>query len=66
MSSPRKGKFSMRKIDRVLKENGYILDRQRGDHFIYKNERFTISIPMSRNDLILKKEFKRCGIDALY
>lgn len=63
MGSPRQGKYSMKKIDRILKDNGYRLDRKKGDHFIYKNDKYTISIPMSRNDLILRREFKRCNID---
>ena len=63
MGSPRQGKYSMKKINRILKDNGYRLDRTKGDHYIYKNDKYTISIPMSRNDLILRREFKRCNIE---
>ena len=34
-------KFSTRDFQKVLKKNGYVLERTKGSHLIYKNEEGT-------------------------
>lgn len=58
-----KGPMSLRKIDKILRKNGYHLDRYSGDHRIYKNEEGTmINIPPSCHKLLVRREFKEKNI----
>lgn len=52
------------KIDKVLRQNGFVRIRQKGDHVIYKrNPGETMSIPYVKcNELVLEKYFKKFEI----
>ena len=53
-----KGAIPMRKIERALKENGYVYDRFNGHH-IYKNkEGKTIAIPRTCCTYLIQRVFK--------
>lgn len=55
--------WKFRKIDKVLKANGFVVDRYSGDHVIYKRDEKHISIPRpSCNGLILQRLFKENNI----
>lgn len=58
-----KGSIPLRKIQRMLKDNGYRLDRV-NDHFIYKNDskNDTFILPRSCHDLLIRRMFKEHGI----
>lgn len=58
-----KGPMPMRKINKILKKNGYEIDRYSGDHRIYKNnDGNTIIIPLSCHKLLVRREFKQNNI----
>ena len=58
-----KGPIPLRKIDKILKSNGYYLDRYNGDHRIYKNDQGDrIVIPPSCHKLLIRREFKEKNI----
>lgn len=57
-----KGAIPKRKIEKILKDNGYTYVRSNG-HDIYKNEEgVTISIPRTCCTYLLRREFKEKGI----
>ena len=57
-----KGAIPMRKIERILKANGYVYDRFNGHH-IYKNEEGkTIAIPRTCCTYLIQRVFKENGI----
>lgn len=58
--------YKLKDIQRILKDNGYILTRTAGDHYIYAkpDQPLTFSIP-SRRDLprpMVKRLLKEHGI----
>lgn len=56
-----KGKISLKEIQRLLRLNGYKLDRQ-GKHFIYKKDNDTFILPRSTHDMVIRRMFKEHGI----
>ena len=52
------------KIDKILRQNGFVRVRQKGDHVIYKrNPGETVVIPyVFCNELILERYFKKYEI----
>lgn len=55
--------WSYRKIHKVLKANGFEMDRYNGDHVIYKRNEKHIAIPRPDcNGLILQRLFKENDI----
>lgn len=52
------------KIDKILRDNGFIRVRTKGDHIIYKrNDDETISLPCPKvNGLILQRLFREFDI----
>ena len=52
------------KIERILKDNGFIRVRTKGDHVIYKREEYeTISIPCPKvNGIMLQRLFREFNI----
>ena len=58
-----KGNISLRKVDKILRSNGYRIERYSGDHRIYKNdEGDTIIIPPSVHKQLIKRTFKENNI----
>lgn len=58
-----KGPMSLRQIDKILKDNGYYVDRYNGSHCIYKNdENHTIIIPLSCHKQLIRRVFKENNI----
>lgn len=54
---------SMHKVDKILRKNGWYLERYSGDHRIYKNTQGQhMSIPPSLNKMMLKRFFKEFNI----
>lgn len=52
-----------RKIDKVLRANGFSIDRYNGDHVIYKRNETHIAIPRPKcNGIILQRLFKENDI----
>lgn len=56
-----KGAIPLRKVDKILRSNGYEKVRGNG-HLIYSNGKNTISIPLSCCTYIVKRLFKENGI----
>lgn len=56
-----KGKISLKEIQRLLRLNGYKLDRQ-GKHFIYKKDNDTFILPRSTHDMVIRRMFKEHDI----
>lgn len=55
--------WKYRKIDKVLRDNGFSIDRKKGDHVIYKRGENHISIPCSNcNGIMLQRLFKENDI----
>lgn len=59
--------YSPREVIKILKNNGWILRRIQGDHYIFKKEGipYLISIPISKNAVsigILKNIQRQTGI----
>lgn len=44
-----------KKFRKELEKNSYILVRTNGDHFIYKREGHTVSVPYGLNKMIEKR-----------
>lgn len=63
MGNHKRAPIPMRKVHRVLKENGYHVARNSGDHKIYKNTAgVVISIPMSCNGILIRRLFRENNI----
>lgn len=55
--------LKFRKIDKILKKNGFKVIRVKGDHYIYKRGNDTAVIPyVDCNELLLEKYFKQFNI----
>lgn len=56
--------LKFKKIDKILRDNGFQCDRHSGSHAIYKrNEGETITIPVPNcNGLILQRLFRQYNI----
>lgn len=58
-----KGKMSLKQVQRLLKMNGYSLERI-NKHFIYKKGNDTFILPRNCHDLLLRRMFKEHGIKS--
>lgn len=58
-----KGKMSLKDVQRLLRMNGYSLERT-GKHYIYKKDNDTFILPKSTHDLLLKRMFKEHNIKS--
>lgn len=59
--------YSPREVIKILKENGWKLDRIKGDHYIFRkeNQKYLAVIPISKNTVsigVLKKVEKQTKI----
>ncbi len=59
--------YSPREVMKILKDNGWKLDRIKGDHYIFRkeNQKYLAVIPISRNTVrigTLKNIQKQSGI----
>lgn len=59
--------YSPREVIKILKENGWKLDRINGDHYLFEKEniRNTVAVPISKKDIkigTLKSIEKQSGI----
>lgn len=51
--------YTYKDFKKILKKNGYLLVRKRGDHFIYKNYKGnTISINLRLNPMVARRLIK--------
>lgn len=56
-------KWSKRDIQKILKENGWTLNRNSSSHKIYMNKfNQHMSVPRSYNNVIMLRLFKQYGI----
>ena len=56
------GKYTLKYVDSVLRDNGYVLVRNKR-HYIYKDDKgHTLAIPHSVHNDIIKRLFKQNGI----
>lgn len=52
--------YTRRQFEKILKQNKFYLDRCKGDHFIYVNEKGThISVPFKLNACIALRLIKQ-------
>lgn len=61
MSTHGKGKMSLKDVQRLLRLNGYSLERV-NRHFIYKKGNDTFILPQKCHDMLLRRMFKEHGI----
>ena len=50
--------YSNREVETILKNNGYTVDRQRGDHITWTNGESTITINKNPNPMVVRRLFK--------
>lgn len=61
--------YNAKTIIKILEQNGWVLDRIRGSHHVYKNDKLSLSVPIpvhGNRDLgkgIFYKILKQCNID---
>lgn len=63
MASKGKGSISLRDVQRTLRDNGYVLERQ-NRHFIYKKQETndTFILPRNCHDMLIRRMYKEHGI----
>lgn len=52
------GKYDFKKMQRILKDNKYTLNRIKGSHFVYSNGERTVSINKDLNMMVAKRLIK--------
>ncbi len=63
-----KKSFNINEIKKIMKQNGYVVDRTTGSHVIYKKDNDSISLPINKggskkiHKYTINSEFKKHNI----
>lgn len=50
--------YSYREVKEILKNNGYSVNRVKGDHIIWTNGKSSIAININPNPLVIRRLFR--------
>lgn len=54
--------YTRREFEQILNDNGYELVRSKGSHFIYRNDKETISVPKKINKMMGRRLVKEYNL----